>query len=92
MTLQCASRCSVLRTAYPHVRRLPMSGAIREVEELIDSGRWTAGEKGLRLWMVVERIGTVAYGSIYDAMQEMNQRGRRIETRGQFWYVKALSP
>lgn len=88
-----ASRESVLRpaAAYPHVRRLGLADSITEVERLIETGGWTAGEKGLRLWMVAERIGTVSYASVFDAMHEMNRQGRRIETRGQFWYVQAPS-
>ena len=86
-----AVRDCVLRPAtdYPHVRRLSVPDSIREVERLIDSGGWVAGEKGLRLWMVAKRIGTVSYACVYDAMHEMNKQGRRIGTRGQFWYVQA---
>lgn len=85
-----AIRDSPLRPAseYPHVRRLSVTDTINEIEHLIDSGGWTKDDRGLRLWMVAERIGTIAYVCVYDAMHEMNKRGRRIETRGQFWYVK----
>jgi hypothetical protein len=79
---------------YPEVRRLPLREAIAAVERLIDSGGWVAGEKGLRLWQVVQRIGDALYISIYDALHDMNGRDHRVTTtspRGkpsQFWYVK----
>lgn len=82
-------------SSYPEVRRLSLDEAIAEVERLLDSGGWVRGEKGLRLWQVVERIPNVAYISIYDALHEMNRRGHRVTTtspggnNSQFWYVEA---
>lgn len=79
---------------YPDVRRLQLPDAVTEVERLIDSGHWVEGEKGLRLWQVVQRIGDVVYISIYDALHDMNARGYRVTTKSpagnpsQFWYVK----
>jgi hypothetical protein len=81
--------------AYPEVRRLSLDEAIAEVEQLLDSGGWVRGEKGLWLWQVVERIPNVVYISIYDALHEMNRRGYRVTTKSptgnntQFWYVEA---
>lgn len=84
--------------SYPDVRRLSLPDAIAEVERLIDSGGWAAGEKGLRLWQVVERIGDVLYISIYEALHDMNGRNRRVTTMSpggnpsQFWYVRSELP
>ncbi|WP_157550724.1 hypothetical protein [Nocardioides jensenii] len=80
--------------SYPEVRRLSLPDAIAEVERLIDSGGWAVGEKGLRLWQVVERIGDVLYISIYEALHDMNGRNHRVTTvspggnPSQFWYVR----
>ncbi len=82
-------------SSFPEVRRLPLEQAIAEVEQLIDSGGWVAGEKGLRLWQVVSRIPNVVYIATYDALHEMNRRNHRVTTKSplgnntQFWYVKA---
>jgi hypothetical protein len=80
---------------YPNVRRLFPKDAIAEVERLIDSGGWQAGEKGLRLWQVAQRMRDVVYISVYDALHDMNGRAYRVTTQSpngknsQFWYVKA---
>lgn len=83
-------------SAFPEVRRVSLEEAELEVERLIDIGGWVAGDKGLRLWQVVERIPNVVYISIYDALHDMNRRGYRVTTKSptserntQFWYVKA---
>ncbi len=81
-------------SSFPDVRRLSLELATAEVEQLIDRGGWAAGEKGLRLWQVVERIPNVVYISIYDALHDMNRRAHRVTTKSpsgnntQFWYVK----
>ena len=82
-------------SSFPEVRRLSLEDAIAEVEHLIDRGGWTATDKGLRLWQVVQRIPNVVYISIYDALHEMNRRDHRVTTKSpsgnnsQFWYVRA---
>lgn len=80
---------------YPQVRRLTKAQAVAEVEQLIATEGWKAGESGLRLWEVWRRIPNVVYISIYDALHDMNGRGHLVTTTApsgnpsQFWYVKA---
>jgi hypothetical protein len=46
----------------PQVRFLSLPEAIAAVEQLIASGGWRAGEKGLRLWQVARRFENVPTG------------------------------
>ena len=79
---------------YPQVKFLSLPEAIAAVEQLIASGGWGAGEKGLRLWQVARRFENVAYISIYDALHDMNRREYLVTTKApsgnhtMFWYVR----
>ena len=79
---------------YPQVKFLSLPEAIAAVEQLIASGGWGAGEKGLRLWQVARRFENVAYISIYDALHDMNGREYLVTTKApsgnhtMFWYVR----
>lgn len=78
---------------YPQVTFLSLPEAIAAVEQLIASGGWVSGEKGLRLWQVARRFENVAYISIYDALHDMNRREYLVTTKApsgnhtMFWYV-----
>ena len=80
---------------YPQVNYLSLPEAIAAVEQLIASGGWVAGEKGLRLWQVARRIENVAYVNVYDALHDMNRREYLVTTKApsgshtMFWYVRA---
>lgn len=80
---------------YPHVRHLSVAEATAEIEELVATGGWSVGEKGLRLHEVWRRIPNVVYISVYDALHEMNGRNHLVTTiapsgkPSQFWYVRA---
>ena len=79
---------------YPNMRHLSVAECIGEIEQLIESGGWTVGEKGLRLHEVWRRIPNVVYISVYDALHDMNGRGHLVTTTArsgkpsQFWYVR----
>ena len=79
---------------YPDARHMSLAEATAAVEELIASGGWVAGEKGLRLWQVRRRIPNSVYINIWDALHDMNKRGHLVTTmspdghRTMFWYVR----
>ncbi|PUA78942.1 hypothetical protein [Nocardioides currus] len=79
---------------YPNARRLPLPDAIAAVEELIVSGRWSVGDKGLRLWQVRRLIENSVYINIWDALHDMNSRDYLVTTtspsgsKTMFWYVR----
>ena len=79
---------------YPNMRRLSVSECTREIEQLIESGGGSTGEKGLRLHEVWRRIPDVVYISVYDALHAMKNRGHLVTTvapsgkPSQFWYVR----
>ncbi len=74
---------------------LALPEAIAAVEQLIASGGWVAGEKGLRLWQVARRLESVAYIGIYDALHDVNGREYLVTTKApsgnhtMFWYVRS---
>lgn len=72
----------------PQVRWLSVEDTIREIENLIDSGGWSAGEPGLKDWGVAQRLRAVQYPCVHDALHAMNKRGHRVHTRSIFWYVR----
>ena len=76
-------------TELPQVRWLSVEDTIREIESLIDSGGWSSGEKGLKDWAVAQRLRTVQYPCVHDALHAMNKRGHRVHTRSIFWYVSS---
>ena len=71
----------------PQVRWLSVEDTVREIERLIDDGRWVRDERGLKDWAVAQRIRTVQYPCVHDALHAMNRRGHRVHTRSIFWYV-----
>jgi hypothetical protein len=79
---------------YPQVKYLSLPEAIAAVEQLIASGGWVAGEKGLRLWQVARRLENVAFVNVYDALHDMNRREYLVTTKApsgshtMFWYVR----
>lgn len=80
---------------YPNMRHLSVAECIGEIEQLVESGGWVVGEKGLRLHQVWRRIPNVVYINVYDALHEMNGRNYLVTTTApsgkpsQFWYVRA---
>ncbi|WP_300641841.1 hypothetical protein [Nocardioides sp.] len=79
---------------YPDMRHLSVDDCIQEIEQLIERGGWSVGEKGLRLHEVWRRIPNVVYISVYDALHAMKDRGHLVTTvapsgkPSQFWYVR----
>ena len=75
----------------PHVRWLSVEDTIAEIVKLIENGGWVSGEKGLKDWGVAQRLRTVQYPCVHDALHAMNKRGYRVHTRSIFWYVNPES-
>ena len=73
---------------YPNARRLTLDEAKGEVGRLIQTGKWTAGAKGLKMWQVWKLVGDAVYTDIQEALHDLKDRGELVETRSVYWYVK----